>query len=235
MSTQSQQKIKTRVFENLAEICTVFAAPARLKIIQVLAQSPQSVEELAGEVGESVANTSQHLQRLGRQGVVRCERKGVARIYRVASAQVVAFWEAIQDLGQGLSPELREHEAAMTEPELSPSISTGDVMKLSNSRRAVLLDVRDEREVAEGGLNGAKHHPAGKPLNQEVIERLGFRKRIPIFVFCRGRYCSLANGVTRELRQLGYDAYRLRESPFQLKQVQHSKTDGVPRGAKAKG
>jgi DNA-binding transcriptional ArsR family regulator len=235
MTPQNDDKIRTRVFENLAGICGVFAAPVRLKIVQILAQSPQSVEEIAGKVGESVANTSQHLQRLGREGVVHCERKGVARIYRVASPQVVAFWEAIQDLGQELSLDLREDEAALIDPELKASLSPGEVMRLSEAKRAVLLDVRDERDVAEGGLSGAKHHPASQPLTQDAIEQLGLRKRIPVFVFCRGRYCSLASRVTRELRHLGYDAYRLRESPFQLKQFQRSKTARVPRGTKGRG
>ena len=58
------------VFERLSRLVSALAAPVRLKLVQLLGQSPRDVETLARTTGESVANVSQHLRRMAREGVV---------------------------------------------------------------------------------------------------------------------------------------------------------------------
>ena len=57
MSTDPKQEL----FANLARIGTAVSSPARIQFLGLLAQMERSVEELAGMMGMSVANTSQHL------------------------------------------------------------------------------------------------------------------------------------------------------------------------------
>jgi DNA-binding transcriptional ArsR family regulator len=61
----------------------------RAEIVEVLVQGEQSVDEIAGEIGQSVANTSQHLQVLAQAGLVQSPRAGTRVFYRVASEAVV--------------------------------------------------------------------------------------------------------------------------------------------------
>jgi DNA-binding transcriptional ArsR family regulator len=53
------------------------ANPHRLELLDLLVQAPCTVEELAQEVHMSVANTSQHLQRLKQAWTVTGEREGL--------------------------------------------------------------------------------------------------------------------------------------------------------------
>ena len=74
-------KSKARTFKNaayghLAEVGKALSSPARLEILELLAQAPRTVEVLAGEIDQSVANTSHHLQALKRAQLVTTERDG---------------------------------------------------------------------------------------------------------------------------------------------------------------
>jgi DNA-binding transcriptional ArsR family regulator len=213
------QRTRQEVYESLSELCSAFASPARLKVIQILAQAPRSVEEISRHIGESIANTSQHLQRLSKSGVVVCERKGVRRVYRIASPRVVSLWEEFQDLGHEFFDELNRKEDTLTDSSLRAPIAANEVLRLVLKRGAILIDVRDPNEVRENPVAGAKAHPAGKAFDKGAVRELGLQKDLPIYIFCRGRYCSLATVAVRELRELGYEAYRLRESPYRLRSL----------------
>lgn len=216
---EALQQTRREIYESLSELCAAFASPARLKVIQILAQAPRSVDEISQHIGESIANTSQHLQRLSKSGVVICERKGVSRVYRIASPRVVSLWEEFQDLGHELFTELNQKEDQLTDPSLRAPIAANEVLRLVLRQNAILLDVRDPNEVRENPVAGAKPHPPGTKFDKAAVQELGLNKDLPIYVFCRGRYCSLATAAVRELRGLGFEAYRLRESPFRLRSL----------------
>ena len=58
------QTSKNALFEAIAVMGKAFASPRRLELLDLLAQAPRTVEELARTSGQSTANTSQHLQAL---------------------------------------------------------------------------------------------------------------------------------------------------------------------------
>lgn len=62
---------KAALFDALTEAAKALANGRRAELVDVLAQGERSVEELAGEIDQSVANTSHHLQRLLRAGLAR--------------------------------------------------------------------------------------------------------------------------------------------------------------------
>ncbi len=67
-------------FSNMEKLRTVLS-PKRLALLWAIAEhTPQSVRELAGQVGRNIKNVSQDLAVLSRLGLVECkeQRRGVA-------------------------------------------------------------------------------------------------------------------------------------------------------------
>src|SRR6059058_6201351 len=92
------RRAKDALFDAFAAVARALASGRRAEIIDVLAQGERSVEELAGEISQSVANTSQHLQVLARAGLVRSRREGTRIFYRLASDRVADLWAATRDV-----------------------------------------------------------------------------------------------------------------------------------------
>src|SRR5437870_8479015 len=89
---------KAALFDALASAAQALGSGRRAEIVDVLAQGERSVEEIATEISQSVANTSQHLQVLARAGLVRSRREGTRVFYRLASDRVGELWAAVRDV-----------------------------------------------------------------------------------------------------------------------------------------
>jgi ArsR family transcriptional regulator len=74
--------------ELLAETLRSLAHPRRLRIIHLLAEQPRSVARLAGDLGISQPNASQHLAVLRAAGLVEAERLGREVRYRLVDPDV---------------------------------------------------------------------------------------------------------------------------------------------------
>jgi DNA-binding transcriptional ArsR family regulator len=85
---------KAALYDALAEAAKALANGRRAELIDVLAQGERSVEELAAEIEQSVANTSQHLQRLLKAGLVTSRRDGTRIYYSLASPVVGMLWRS---------------------------------------------------------------------------------------------------------------------------------------------
>ena len=92
------RQAKDALFEALASAAKALGNGRRAEIVDVLAQGERRVEDLADEIGQSVANTSHHLQQLLKAGLVRTRREGTRVYYSLASAPVAALWRAIRDV-----------------------------------------------------------------------------------------------------------------------------------------
>src|SRR5262245_64148218 len=91
-------KAKAALFDSLASVAQALGSGRRAEIVDVLAQGPRPVEEIAREISHSVANTSQHLQVLSRAGLVRSRRVGNRVYYRLASERVGDLWAAVREV-----------------------------------------------------------------------------------------------------------------------------------------
>lgn len=210
------RNFRIQIFQKLANIAATLGTSARLRIIQLLAQSPRGVEELSQLIGESVANTSQHLQRLAHQELVVSDKRGTHKFYRLRTPLVLNLWECLQDLGQELSPVLRIAEKELIESSfIAPNLPEEIIEKVRN-KEAILLDVREEKESVASPIAYA----IAIPLDELRVKLRKIQKRKPVFVICRGRFCQLASEAVRMLREQGYDSYRLRESPYRLTKIQ---------------
>src|ERR671922_618121 len=93
----ASRQSKEALFEAIAGMGKAFASPRRLELIDLLAQGPRSVEELARASGQSTANASQHLQALHASGVVTRARDGRRVNYSLAGPDVLRLWLELRD------------------------------------------------------------------------------------------------------------------------------------------
>ena len=86
---------KDELFDQFARIGKALASPQRLEFLDLLANCEWSVEALARETQQSVANTSRHLQVLRSARLVDTRREGVTIYYRLADPAVLHLWHAL--------------------------------------------------------------------------------------------------------------------------------------------
>jgi rhodanese-related sulfurtransferase len=197
---------KAALFDAFASAAQALGSGRRAEIVDLLAQGERSVEEIANEISQSVANTSQHLHVLARAGLVRSRRDGTRVFYRLASERVGDLWAAVRDVAVRHVAEVNQladeylGERHGVEPvsaaELRQRLARGDV---------VVLDVRPEPEYRAGHIAGAQ----SVPLAALASLAPSLPRRRPIVAYCRGPYCVYADDAVRLLQGRGLNARRL--------------------------
>ena len=86
---------KIQLFAGLAEIGRALGNAHRLRILELLAQRESSVEAVAGRVGLSIANASQHLRLLRAAGLLTSRRSGKHVLYGVSDPAVLELNAAL--------------------------------------------------------------------------------------------------------------------------------------------
>jgi rhodanese-related sulfurtransferase len=202
----SSRESKDALFEAIALMGKAFASPVRLELLDLLAQAPRSVEELARASGQSTANTSQHLQALRAAGMVTRAREGTRVRYELAGDEALRLWLALRDAS---ATRLGEVERAARDY-LGDDVDTIDRDQLlARLRRGdiVLVDVRPEEEYAAGHIEGARSIPIDE-LERRLAE---LPPDAEIVAYCRGPFCAFAHEAVRQLRAEGRNAKRLTE------------------------
>src|SRR5437773_7343575 len=93
---------KDALFEAIALMGKAFASPRRLELVDLLAQAPRTVDELARTSGQSAANTSQHLQALHEVSVARlAEVERAAREYLGGDVDAIGRDELVARMRSG--------------------------------------------------------------------------------------------------------------------------------------
>lgn len=199
---------KDALYDGLAAVAKALGNGRRAELVDVLAQGERPVEALADEIGQSVANTSHHLQHLLRAGLVCTRRDGTHIYYSLATPRVAELWAAVRDVANSQVAEIdglaaaylgdRSRLETISREELAQRVHDGDV---------VVLDVRPEPEYRAGHITGAVSLPI-----KEITRRL---RTIPkdrqVVAYCRGPFCVYADDAVRALRRRGYRAARLDE------------------------
>jgi DNA-binding transcriptional ArsR family regulator len=125
----------------------------RLELLDLLVQAPRSVEQLAEASAMSVANTSQHLQRLKRAGLVTSERRGTTMRYRIANSAVARLWVELRTVAEQQLAEMdRALDAYRTQRHDYVRVQPDALLQELETGTAVLLDVRPSLEFAAGHL-----------------------------------------------------------------------------------
>jgi len=197
---------KVALFDALASVAGALGSGRRAEIVDLLAQGERSVEEIAGEISQSVANTSQHLQVLSRSGLVRTRREGTRVFYRLASERVGDLWAAVRDVAVRHVAEASVlADEYLGERDAVEQVSAAELQERLARGEVVVLDVRPEVEYEVGHIAGARSAPL--PVLASLVPKLPRRREI--VAYCRGPYCVYADDAVRLLRGQGLRARRL--------------------------
>jgi len=200
----SSRQSKDALFEAVAVMGKAFASPRRLELIDLLAQGPRSVEELARASGQSTANASQHLQALHSSGVVTRERDGTRVNYALAGPDIVQLWLELRDASARRLAEVERAARNYLGDEVE-AISRDELRKRLRRNDVVLVDVRPAGEFHAGHIEGALSVPLDA-LGERLAE---LPEGSEIVAYCRGEFCAYAYEAVRALRAAGRSARRL--------------------------
>ncbi len=205
---QSSWPTKHALFATVAHVAQALANPHRLELLDLLVQAPRTVEQLAEASHMSVANTSQHLQRLKRAGLVASERRGTAIHYRIADSAVARLWVELRMVAaQQLAEVDRALDAYRAHRHAFAGISAAELRRLIDTGDLVLLDARQRLEYEAGHLPSAISIP--------IDELPGRLDELPtdtlIVAYCRGPLCVYADQALELITASGRRGARLEE------------------------
>lgn len=204
----SSRKFKNAIYELLAQIGKSLSAGSRLEILDLLCQGPRTVEELARQAGQSVANTSHHLQVLRRARLVEARKEGVHVTYSLAGDEVCAFYVALRGLAESRLLEIEQVKRQFLEERgVMEAVDREALVERMKSGEVIVLDVRPHEEFAAGHIPGA----VSVPLNELERRLTELPRDREIVAYCRGPYCVLAIEAVEILRKKGFTATRLSE------------------------
>ena len=168
---------KDALFEAIALMGKAFASPRRLELLDLLAQAPRNVDELARASGQSAANTSQHLQALHAAGMVTRSREGTSVRYALAGDRALALWLALRDASVAQLAEV-EHGLAGR-------------------------DCREVEEVADAGERVDRRSRDAVEVRGVIAEALGQRPPGLEMELALGLECDLLVHAADALLELG--------------------------------
>ena len=197
---------KAALLEEYALVARALSAPARLTLLEQIAQGERGVEALADKTGLTIANASQHLQALRRAGLVTSRREGKSVIYRLSDARTLALMDLIRMVAERNLAQVERILRGLSDGADAPEPVSREELALRMAEGSVtILDVRPADEFATGHIPGA--------WNVTLADLEGIASTLDpgteIVAYCRGPYCVYAHQAITALRKLGLNARRL--------------------------
>ncbi len=202
------RRYKDAIYEQFARVTKAVASPRRLELLELLAQSPRTVEALSQLAALSVANASQHLQVLKSAGLVEARKSGLYVTYRLAHPRVADLLLALHRVAEARVAEVERitRDFLASHDQLEP-LDAPSLRRRVRSRQVTLVDVRPAEEYRAAHIPGAVSVPL-----PELARRLSdIPRRREVVAYCRGTYCVLAAEAVKLLRSRGFKAARLGE------------------------
>jgi len=192
------------VFEAIAVMGKAFASPRRLELLDLLAQAPRTVDELARASSQSTANASQHLRALHAAGMVTRTREGNSVRYAIAGDEALALWLALRDASVSQLADVERAVRTYLGDDVD-AIGRGELIARLRKGDVVVVDVRPTEEFEAGHIRGARSLPLDE-LEDRLAELPADRE---IVAYCRGPFCAYAHQAVRRLQAAGRSARRL--------------------------
>ncbi len=204
----SSESPKRMLFRQFAAVAKAVAHEHRLELLEALAQGERSVEALAECTGLSIANTSQHLQRMRRAGLVETRREAKFVLYRLSDNAVLDLVAALTRIGERHVADVdkivrtyfssRDAMEPVSRVELLARMKKGDVQ---------VLDVRPTDEFDMAHISGAINIPLA--ALKRKLAKLDSGKEV--IAYCRGPWCILSFEAVALLRAKGFRVRRLED------------------------
>src|ERR1700686_3916218 len=204
-----KRRFKDELYAAVARVPAALANGHRLELLDLLSQRPRTVQAVAAEACNTVANASQLLQVLARCGLVAVERRGTFAHYRAAGPAVYRLLVELRAVAETADASVADAEQAYFGPR-EPGIRT-----IEGARDAVadahtgLLDARPLEEYEEAHLPGA----ISAPLDALRSGKVSLPRSKRYVVYCSGPYCVFADEAVALLRERGLEASRLSLGP----------------------
>src|SRR5437773_3813406 len=204
----SHRPFKDRLYAEFATIGKSLASAHRLELLDLLGQGERSVEDLAHEIGQSLANTSAHLQVLRQARLVESDKRGLNVVYRLAAPEVFGLWRTLRDLGSARLAEVdRLVETFIADRASLDAVDIDKLRALLAEGEVTLLDVRPALEYRQGHIPGARSVPVDE-LERRLAELPRDRE---VVAYCRGPYCVYSDEAAELLQRHGFSVRRLEE------------------------
>ncbi|MDO8678601.1 MAG: metalloregulator ArsR/SmtB family transcription factor [Acidobacteriota bacterium] len=201
-------RLKTAIYELIAQVGKAAANPVRLEILDLLAQAPRTVEAVAAGVDQSIANTSHHLQVLRRARLVDTEKAGQYVTYRLTDPLVGGFVLQLRTLAHARLAEIdRVRRDYLEQRGALDAVGHDDLIRKVKSGEVTVVDVRPGDEFDAGHIPGAISIPL-TDLKKRLRE---LPKSREIVAYCRGPYCVMATDAVAMLRARGYRAHAIEQ------------------------
>ncbi len=204
----STHNVKRELFEQFARIGTAIASGPRLELLELLAQTERSVDQLASRTGLTIANASQHLQKLKQAGLIVGRKEGQFVFYRLAGDDVVRLLTTLAQVGEARIAEVdRLVRTYLVQRDALEAVPAAELLDRAKKGLVTVLDVRPPEEYAAGHVPGAINIPVS-----ELAKRLAeLPKRKEVVAYCRGPYCLMSYDAVELLRKKGLKARRLQD------------------------
>ncbi|MCC5960735.1 MAG: ArsR family transcriptional regulator [Natronohydrobacter sp.] len=197
---------KAALLDEYALVARALSAPARLMLLEQIAQAPRGVEGLADKTGLSIANASQHLQTLRRAGLVTSRREGKAVIYTLGDAKSLALMDLLRVVAERNLAQVDKILRGLSDGADAPEpVSRDDLAARIAEGSVTIFDVRPADEFALGHIPGAQN--IALPELHLIASNL--QPGAEIIAYCRGPYCIYAHQAVAALRNKGFNARRL--------------------------
>ena len=200
------REAKDALFEAIAVMGKAFSSPRRLELLDLLAQRPRTVDELARTSGQSTANTSQHLQALHAAGLVKRVREGTSVRYALASEDALSLWLSLRDASLTQLAQVERAARDYLGADVD-EIGREELIARMRTGAVILIDVRPTEEYESGHIEGAQSVPLAE-LEERVADLPTDRE---VVAYCRGPFCAYAHEAVRQLRASGRRSRRLKE------------------------
>ena len=205
----NKREFKDKVYTELSKVAKAMSNPIRLEIIDLLAQGPFTVEQIANYTGQSIANASQHLQNLKNAKLVQISKKGNYVNYSLSSENVYNTWIALRELGIQANAEVEKVISDFRTGQSADlrAIDAETLKGMIDKDEIILLDVRPEEEYERGHIYKA----LSKPIDQLDDSLKDLPNNKMLVAYCRGPFCVYADEAVALLQKRGYNAVRLEE------------------------
>ena len=207
MST-AHRRFKDAIYGQLSRLGKAIASPKRLELLDLLCQSPRTVEALADQATISVANASQHLRVLRAARLIDSDKKGSYVEYRLADEEVCRFFFALRGLAEARLAEIdRVSRDYFEQRGAMDPVDGAELLRRVKAGEVTVLDVRPHEEYRAGHIPGA----LSIPVSELMVRLQELPRDREIVAYCRGPYCVMAVDAVELLRRQGFEAHRMEQ------------------------
>ena len=200
-----KRQIKDLLYSHVAQIGKALASPKRLELLELLSQSPKTVDVLAQETAMDIKLTSAHLKALKLARLDQAERDGTFMVYRLTGDDVARLWVNLRETAAEHLVEFSSDVARLVaHPDKLTSMTRQDLAARARSGDVIVIDVRPAAEFEIAHLPYAKSMPMTE-LHRRLQE---LPRDSEIVAYCRGPFCLFADEALQLLRANGYRAFK---------------------------